>query len=89
MFFVFIVYLLVFISLSIQTTGLPSLEISNLPNLSSRLAVNMSKAQSYWEFPEVGKLIFAILVIHNKFSRFINCFSFINSFYIHINNANA
>ena len=60
----------------------------HLPNNSSFfMCIVWAKTQSYQEFPYFRELIFVILIMHNKFSLFINNFSFTISFCIHINNA--
>ena len=74
-FFVSIINLLAFISSSIRTAGLPSLEINNLPNVSWfyfvwSLHKNTISLRIY-----LRELVFIIQNTHNKFVFFMNCIS--------------
>ena len=73
--------------LQLEQAGLPSLEISNLLNVSSFFSVwSLCKNTISLGISRSRELIFVILIIYNKFFLFINCFSLIISFCIHIKN---
>ena len=79
--------MLAFTSLTIRKAGPPSLEISNLPNVSSFYSVWSLQKKTISLRIYLRELVFIILITHSKFSLFLNCISLVIFFCIHIKNA--